>query len=89
MRHRILGALVGVAVLIGAFMLGFIVLLVVAGLGLLVWFGVFMRIKWAQYQLRKQGLNPLSKGPPLNVIRPDQRDNLEVEYTVISRERDE
>ncbi len=85
----VLGALVGVIVLVAAFMLGFVVLLVVAGLGLLAGLGMFIRIKWAQYQLRKQGFDPLCGAPPSNGIRPDQRDSLEVEYTVISTERDE
>ena len=85
----ILGALVGVVVLAGAFMLGFVVLLVVVGLGLLVSLGVFIRIKWAQFQLRKSGFDPSSGVPPPIGARPDQGDNLEVEYTVISRERDE
>ncbi len=85
----ILGALVGVIVLVGAFMLGFVVLLVVAGLGLLAGLGVFIRIKWAQYQLRKLGFDPLSGMSPPNGFRPDQGDSLDVEYTVISTERDD
>ncbi len=85
----ILGALVGVVVLVGAFMLGFVVMLVVAGLALLVWLGVFIRIKWAQFQLRKHGFDPSSGVPPPIGIRPEQGDSLEVKYTVIARERDE
>ena len=85
----VLGALVGTVVLVGAFMLGFVVLLVVAGLGLLLWLGVFIRIKWAQHQMRKRGIDPSSTVPPAHGARPGQGDSLEVEYTVISRERDE
>ena len=85
----ILGALVGAVVLVVAFMLGFVVLLVIAGLGLLLWLGVFIRIKWAQHQLRKHGIDPSSTMPPAQGARPGQGDSLKVEYTVISRERDE
>ena len=87
--RSMLGALVTVVVLVAAFILGFVVLLVVAGLALLVWLGVFIRIKWVQHQLRKRGFDPSSGVSPPNHIRPDQEENLEVEYTVISRERDE
>ena len=85
----ILGALVGAVVLVVAFMLGFVVLLVIAGLGLLLWLGVLIRIKWAQHQLRKRGIDPSSTMPPARGARPGKGDSLEVEYTVISRERDE
>ncbi len=85
----VLGALVGVLVLVGAFLLGFVVLLMVAGLGLLLWLGVFIRIKWAQYQQRRHGFDPTSEASPPNSVRRDQGDSLEIEYTVISREIDE
>ncbi len=64
-------------------------LLVVAGLGLLLWLGVLVRIKWAQHQLRKQGFDPSADLGPSPGTRPVNDDSLEAEYTVISKERED
>ena len=83
----ILAGVLGALLFVGAFMLGFVVLLVVGGLGLLVWLGVLVRIKWAQHQLRKQGFDPSADLGASAGTRPVNDDSLEAEYTVISKER--
>ena len=85
----ILAGVVGALLLVGAFMLGFVVLLVVAGLGLLLWLGVLLRIKWTQYQMRKQGIDPSARPVPSPGARQANEDSLEAEYTVISKERED
>lgn len=85
----IIAGILGALLLVGAFMLGFVVLLVVAGLGLLVWLVVLVRIKWAQHRLRKQGFEPPDT-PGASAYRPESKgDTLEAEYTVVSKERDD
>ena len=85
----ILAGVVGALLLVGAFMLGFVVLLVVAGLGLLLWLGVLLRIKWTQYQMRRQGFDPSARPGPSPGTGQANDDSLEAEYTVISKERED
>lgn len=76
----IITGIVGVLLLAGAFMLGLVALVVALGLGLVVWLGVYARIWWIRRKLAKQG------GGPTGVT---EGQDLEVEYTVISRQREE
>ena len=85
----ILAGVVGALLLVGTFMLGFVVLLVVAGLGLLLWLGVLLRIKCAQYQMRRQGIDPSVMPGPSQGKGHANDDSLEAEYTVISKERED
>lgn len=78
----ILAALAGGLLMVGAFFLGFVVLVVALGLGLLIWLAVLVRVKWLQRRMRKQGVDPFSRaGQPSG----SQTEVLETEYTVVSR----
>lgn len=85
----LLAAIVGVVALVGVFMLGFVALVVVLGVGAVLWLGFIIRFKWIQRKLRKQGLDP----EPGGRINPDvvlhREESLEAEYTVISTEKDD
>lgn len=85
----LLAGIVGIAVLVGAFMIGFVALLVAAGVGMILWLGFMIRFKWIQRKLRRQGHD----GEPGERIDPNavhhREESLEAEYTVISTEKDD
>ena len=72
---RIITGIIAVLTLIGAFMIGMAALLVVAGVGLIAGFAIWLRVAWIKRQLRKNGIdlgagiNP-SKDTPNSGIRP-------------------
>jgi hypothetical protein len=78
----VLAALAGGLLMVGAFFLGFVVLVVALGLGLLIWLAVLLRFKWLQRRMRKQGVDPFSKAGPRSGSHTEV---LETEYTVVSR----
>jgi hypothetical protein len=80
---RIVAALLAVVALAGAVFFGLIILVVVAGAGLLLWLGLWVRLSWLR---RKQG----SSGPQESHQPTGDRqgDTIEAEYTVITRRRD-
>jgi hypothetical protein len=78
----ILAALAGGLLMVGAFFLGFVVLVVALGLGLLIWLAVLLRVKWLQRGMRKQGVGPFSRAAQRSESRTEA---LETEYTVVSR----
>jgi hypothetical protein len=81
---RALAAIFAVLVLAGAFMLGIVALAVIAGLGLLVWTGAWLRMSWIRRQLRNQA------GKPQQGTSGAGADDqvIETEYTIISRNQD-
>jgi uncharacterized membrane protein YraQ (UPF0718 family) len=81
---RILTAIAALLVLAGAFMLGIVALVVVAGLGLLVWLGVWMRMLWLRRHLRNRSAGD---GDRRHGDSGEDR-VIETEYTIISRRRD-
>lgn len=84
----VLAAVAGAVVLAGAFFLGFIALVVALGLGLLVWIGVLIRVKWLQHKMRKAGQDPLAGNAGRGPRNASRTEYIEAEYTVVS-ERDE
>ena len=86
---RIIASIVAVLMLIGAFMIGMVALLVVAGMGLIAGIAIWLRVAWIKRQLRKKGfdlgatINPSSAAPT-----KESGQVIEAEYTVIS-EREE
>ena len=78
----ILAALAGGLLMVGAFFLGFVVLVVALGLGLLIWMAVLVRVKWLQRRVLKQGVDPFSRAGQRG---GSQTEALETEYTVVSR----
>ncbi len=86
---RIIAGIIAVFALVGAFMIGLVALLVVAGLGLIAAFVIWLRIAWIRHQLQKNGIKP---GTTANSTTTDSGKGsgqvIEAEYTVISK-RDE
>ena len=81
---RFLAAIVAALTLAGAFMLGIVALAVVAGLGLLIWLGVWARTFWIRRQLGRQ-----AKSTPQGTTGAStDKQVIETEYTVISRNQD-
>jgi len=85
----ILTGIVGIVLMAGAFMLGFVVLVVVFGIGLLIWAGIYIRLWWARRQMARQGIDPAPNNPFAENQRPTRQDSLEGEYEVISKNRDD
>jgi len=86
---RIFASIIAVLVLIGAFMVGVVALLVVAGVGLIAGIAIWLRVVWIKRQLRKSGVD-LGAGinPTAATPTKDSGQIIEAEYTVIS-EREE
>lgn len=84
-----LAAVVGAVFLVAAFFLGFVVFLVVAGVALLSALAVYIRIRWFQHKLRKQGAD--RPEPFENSQSRGQNDpsTIEGEFTVVSRDRED
>ena len=85
----ILTGIVGIALMIGAFMLGFVVLVVVFAVGLLIWLGISIRVWWIKRQWASQGIDPAGNRPFIHTGRSRRQDSLDAEYTVVSTKKDE
>jgi len=84
-----IAAVFGAIVLAGAFFLGFFVLLVVAGIGLVIWLGLVIRFKWLEHKLRKQGGDPWARKHGQQKSGDQSGSAIEGEYTVVSRDRED
>jgi len=86
---RIIAGILAVFTLIGAFMIGMVALLVIAGVGLIAGIAIWMRIAWVKRQLRKSGFGPGATINPSAATSAEQSSQvIDAEYTVIS-EREE
>ena len=85
----IIAGIVGVVMMIGVFMLGFVALIVALGIGMLIWAGIYVRIWWAKRQLARQGIDLSSENPFASHQASRQDDSLDAEYTVISKKQDD
>ena len=85
----LLAGIVGVVVMAGAFMLGFVALVVAFAVGILIWAGIYLRIWWAKRQMAKAGLDVSKESPFTGQSRSAPGDSLEAEYTVISKKQAE
>lgn len=82
---RIIAAIVTAFVLVGAFMIGMVALLVVAGIGLIAGIAIWLRVAWIRHKLRKSGVD-------VNINTDTQRESghvIDAEYTVISDTQDQ
>jgi hypothetical protein len=88
---RIVGAIVATAVLIGAFMVGMVALLVVAGVGVVLGIAIWLRVAWIKRQIRKSGMAPGAGVQSDAGARtpPDSGRVIDAEYTVVSEPRDQ
>ena len=81
---KVITAIVAVIMLVGAFMIGMVALLVVAGLGLIAGIALWIRVAWIKRQLRKSGVD---LGESMNSPQAPGH-VIEAEYTVISDQQD-
>ena len=82
---RLVGAIIAVLAMAGAFMIGLAAFLVIAGvvlvLGVVAWF----RLAWLRRKMRQQGeMGGTMGGTPAD----DPSNAIEAEFTVVSRDRD-
>ena len=86
---RIIAAIIAALMLVGAFMIGMVALLFIAGAGLIAGLAIWLRVIWIKRQLRKNGVN-LDAGRNPSAANPANKTGhvIEAEYTVIS-EREE
>jgi hypothetical protein len=82
---RIITAIIAVFVLVGAFMIGMVALLVVAGIGLIAGIAIWLRVAWIKRKLRKSGVDP---GFNVDIPRASGQ-VIDAEYTVISDPEDQ
>lgn len=87
---RLLAAILAVAALIGAVFFGVFVLAIVAGLGLLGWLYLSIRVWWIR---RKGGLGGMGQAPADENLRatgsaggPRNGDIIDAEYTVVKKQ---
>ena len=86
---RIIAAIFAVLMLVGAFMIGMVALLFIAGAGLIAGLAIWLRVIWIKRQLRKNGVDlGAGKKPTTAGAAKETGHVIEAEYTVIS-EREE
>jgi hypothetical protein len=77
---RVFGVILALLTMVGAFFFGLVILVVVSGLGLLLYLGMRVRMWWV-----------MKNRPPAESTTartPDQGEVIDAEYTVISKEKD-
>ena len=82
---RIVATIIAVFALLGAFMLGLVALLVIAGIALVIGLAIWLRVAWIKRQLRKSGVN-------LDMEAGDSRESgnvIDAEYTVVAEPDDQ
>jgi hypothetical protein len=88
---RLLAALVGVLVIVGAVFFGLIVLGFVMGAGLLIWMGMWIRLRWLRYRHGSADWSTIVgsvQGAPQDKTQQTEGETIEAEYTVISSRDD-
>lgn len=86
---RIVAGIVAILALVGAFMVGMVALLVVAGIAVIAGLAIWIRVAWIKRQLRKSGidLDSYVRGPGERQSNVSEQ-FIEAEYTVISESED-
>ncbi len=82
---RFITTIIAVFVLVGAFMIGMVALLVVAGIGLIAGIAIWLRVAWIKRRLRKSGVD---LGVNADISRQSGQ-VIDAEYTVISEAQDQ
>jgi hypothetical protein len=85
---RLLAAIVGALVIVGAFMFGFFILVAAVALGLVAWLVIWLRVWWIKRKLGGAAdASPLDFGQPPEAKRPGpgSGDVIDAEYEVVSR----
>lgn len=89
---RIIAALLAVAVLVGAFFFGLVILALAIGLGIVGWLALTLRLWWLRRQIgARTASGPGSAGGADRVQggAGRGRDDIEAEYEVISRREED
>ena len=85
---RLLAAIVGALVIVGAFMFGFFILVAAVSFGLIAWLVIWLRVWWIKRKLGASGdASPLDFGQPPGAKQQgsDSGDVIDAEYEVVSR----
>ena len=86
---RIVAGIFTILALVGAFMVGMVALLVVAGIAVIAGLAIWLRVAWIKRQLRKSGidLDSYVRDPDASQSNVSEQ-FIEAEYTVISESED-
>jgi len=82
---RIIAAIIAAFVLVGAFMIGMVALLVVAGVGLIAGIAIWLRVAWIKRKLRQSGVDLNANAD----VSKASGHVIDAEYTVISDTQDQ
>ena len=85
---RLLAAIVGALVIVGAFMFGFFILVAAIAFGLIAWLVIWVRVWWVKRKLAASGeASPPGFEPPPGSRPPGSRSGevIDAEYEVVSR----
>ena len=85
---RLLAAIVGGLVIVGAFMFGFFILVAAIAFGLIAWLVIWVRVWWVKRKLVASGeSSPLDFENPPGPRPPESRSGevIDAEYEVVSR----
>ncbi len=85
---RLLAAIAGALVLVGAFTFGFFILVAAVAFGLVAWLVIWLRVWWIKRKLGATGgASPLDFGQPPgdDRQRPGSGEVIDAEYEVVSR----
>ncbi len=85
---RLLAAIVGALVIVGAFMFGFFILIAAVAFGLIAWLVIWVRVWWIKRKLGATGDSaPRDFGRPSGANREGSGsgDVIDAEYEVVSR----
>jgi purine-cytosine permease-like protein len=85
----VIAGIFGILVMAGAFMLGFVALIIALGVGLVIWTGIYLRIWFVRRRMARDGVDPADLNPFKPNPDPGRQDSLDAEYTVVSTEKDD
>ena len=95
---RFIAGIVAVLAVAGAFMIGMVAFVVVAGIGILAGFAIWLRVAWIKHQLKKKGFSADSFNPGSTHQPGQQAENqqsqdhqgqvIDAEYEVVSEKKD-
>jgi len=86
---RIVAGIFAIFALVGAFMIGMVALLVVAGVGVIAGLVIWLRVAWIKRQMRKAGVDLGGHASDSGTRQSNVSGQIiEAEYTVISENED-
>ena len=92
---RLIAGIVAVLAIAGAVMIGMVAFMVVAGVGLLAGFVIWLRVTWIKHKLKKKGFSADSFTAGSNHQHAEQQQTqehqgqvIDAEYEVVSKKKD-